>query len=143
VLEYQREGSLLGKVYSSVEFTESQVKFIMLQLLLSIDFLNKRDLIHRDLKIDNVLINKISPEGDYYVKVADFGLATVLPGDGSFIYDVCGTPTYIAPEILKKEGYREKCDIFSLGSIMFNLLSGRYLFNGANSEDILNQNMAC
>jgi serine/threonine protein kinase len=46
----------------------------MLQLLLSVDFIHKRDLIHRDLKIDNILINKISPEGDFYVKIADFGL---------------------------------------------------------------------
>jgi serine/threonine protein kinase len=77
----------------------------MLQLLLSIDFLNKRDLIHRDLKIDNILINKISSEGDYYVKIADFGLAIQLPEDDSFLYEISGTPTYIAPEMLRKEGY--------------------------------------
>lgn len=115
----------------------------MLQLLLSIDFLNKRDLIHRDLKIDNILINKISAEGDYYVKIADFGLATALPKDGSFLYEVCGTPTYIAPEALRDQGYREKWDVFSLGSIMFNLLTGRSLFNGANNEEMMKKNKEC
>ncbi len=74
MLEYQEEGSILGKIFGSVEFSEEQAKFIMLQLLLSIDFLNKRDIAHRDLKIDNILINKIV-DGDYYVKIADFGLA--------------------------------------------------------------------
>ena len=142
VLDYQREGSIIGKIFGSVNFTEAQAKFIMLQLLLSIDFLNKRDLVHRDLKIDNILINKIV-DGDYYVKIADFGLAIQLPEDGSFLYEVCGTPTYIAPEMLRREGYREKCDIFSLGSILFNLLSGRFLFNGASNKETLEANKTC
>jgi calcium-dependent protein kinase len=49
----------------------------------------------------------------------------------------------MAPEILREDGYREKCDIFSLGSVMFNLLSGRYLFNGANNKEIIQMNKEC
>lgn len=87
---------------------------------------------HRDLKLDNVLINKVS-EKEYDVKIADFGLARRLPENGRLLMDVCGTPSYIAPEILHQRGYGEKCDVFSLGSIFFNLLTGRYLFNGKNN----------
>lgn len=100
-------------------------------------------MIHRDIKLDNILINKIA-EGEYNVKIADFGLAMEIPKDESaLIYQVCGTPSYIAPEILRNEGCREKCDIFSMGSIFFNLLTGRYLYNGKNNDDILAKNKQC
>jgi serine/threonine protein kinase len=55
----------------------------------------------------------------------------------------CGTPGYVAPEILRSEGYNSKCDIFSLGSLMFNLLTGLYLFSGEDQREILLKNKAC
>ena len=88
------------------------------------------------MKLDNVLINKIS-EGEYDVKVADLGLTMKLPKGTAQLEEICGTPSYIAPEVLKKAGYREKADIFSLGSIFFNLLTGRYLFTGDSTSEIL------
>lgn len=57
--------------------------------------------IHRDLKLDNILINKVS-EGEYDVKIADLGLAVKLPPFGQNLQELCGTPRYIAPEILRK-----------------------------------------
>lgn len=101
----------------------------MTQLLLTVNYMHKCGIMHRDLKIENVLINKIN-EDDYDVKVADFGLAVKIPENGELMYNECGSPTYTAPEILRGQGHREKCDIFSLGSIFFNLLTGAYLFNG-------------
>lgn len=142
VLDYQQEGSLLSKILSKTQFNEKQTKMIMTQLLLAIDFLHKRQVVHRDLKLDNVLINKIS-DGEYDVKIADFGLATKLPEDGGLLYEMCGTPSYFSPEMLRKEGYREKSDIFSIGSILFNLITGRYLFNGKNNQEIIAKNKAC
>lgn len=53
-----------------------------------------------------------------------------LPEDGSGLTNICGTPCYIAPEVFPESGYKEKCDIFSLGSVLFNMLVGRYLFKG-------------
>ena len=66
------------------------------------------------------------------MKIADFGLAAFFVPNGEKLFDKCGTPCYVAPEILRGDGYSQKCDIFSLGSLFFNLLTGRYLFNGAN-----------
>lgn len=64
------------------------------------------------------------------MRIADFGLAALLPSDPTEkLFYLCGTPAYIAPEILRGLGYREKVDIFSLGGIFFNLLTGYYLFN--------------
>lgn len=96
--------------------------------------MHKINLVHRDIKLDNILINKIS-ENEYDVKIADFGLAIKLPENGTAtLTEVCGTPSYIAPEILRGQGSREMCDIFSLGSIFFNLLTSRYLFSGDNND---------
>ena len=111
-------------------------------MLLAIDFFHKKQIIHRDLKLENILINKIS-EGEYDVKVADLGLSMKLPKGTAKLDEICGTPSYIAPEVLKKVGYREKADIFSLGSIFFNLLTGRYLFTGESTKEILAANKLC
>jgi calcium/calmodulin-dependent protein kinase I len=58
-------------------------------------------------------------------------------------FEKCGTPCYIAPEILRGEGYSKKCDIFSIGSVMFNMLTGQYLFAGSNANEMLFNNRVC
>lgn len=99
---------------------------------------------HRDIKLDNILINRIEEE-EFNVKIADFGLAVFLPeGEPNpKLSEKCGTPCYVAPEILRDEGYDTKCDIFSLGSLMFGLLTGRYLFKGDDKCELLQKNKIC
>eukprot|EP00347_Sterkiella_histriomuscorum_P016651 403352375 len=98
---------------------------------------------HRDLKLANILLTSKAP-GSYDLRIADFGLACELRNDGKTL-ERCGTPTYIAPEILQGQDYNTKVDIFSLGSIMFNLISGRYLFSndGNGPENIIYLNKMC
>jgi serine/threonine protein kinase len=94
--------------------------------------------------LENILINDILENGEFNVKIADFGLSTFGPQNPrDKLFEKCGTPCYVAPEILKGEGYTTKCDIFSVGSIFFNLLSGRYLFPGQNKEQVLRLNKIC
>ncbi|TNV85659.1 hypothetical protein FGO68_gene1132 [Halteria grandinella] len=148
VLEYQQEGSLLTGLMKNQSLNEMQVKIVMGQLLLTLDFIHKRGIIHRDIKLDNILINKIE-EQEYNVKIADFGLATFggkMGSDGegqNLLHLKCGTPGYAAPEILRDHGYSFKSDIFSLGSVLFNLLTGCYLFSGATQEELLLKNKEC
>ena len=85
----------------------------MEQLLLTLNFFHEKKIIHRDIKLENILINKVD-EDEYDIRVADFGLATFTPDDEHISYK-CGTPGYVAPEILKGEDYSYKADIFSLG----------------------------
>lgn len=108
------------------------------------DFIHQKNIVHRDIKLDNILINRIEEE-EFNVKIADFGLAVFLPeGEANpKLNEKCGTPCYVAPEILRDEGYDTKCDIFSLGSLMFGLLTGRYLFKGEDKCELLQKNKIC
>jgi serine/threonine protein kinase len=114
----------------------------MEQLLLTIDFLQKKNLVHRDIKLDNILISKIEDEDKFNVKLGDFGLTTFLK-EGDKLSKLCGSPSYIAPEILMKLPYDFKSDIFSAGSVFYNLLTGLYLFNGESTDSILIANRDC
>ena len=117
----------------------------MEQLLLALDFFQQKKVIHRDIKLDNILVNSISDkDGSYDIRVADFGLALFTP-DTAVLTHNCGTPGYVAPEMLRgnPNGYSYKADIFSLGSLFFNLLSGRYLFSGESNQQILAKNEKC
>jgi serine/threonine protein kinase len=92
--------------------------------------MHQKRIIHRDLKLDNILLNS-KQNGNFEIRIADFGLAKkLLPNEIS--YHKCGTPTYIAPELLRGQGASLESDIFSLGSIMFNLLTGKYLFSDSS-----------
>lgn len=142
VLEYQQQGSLLGQILKNREFEEKQVKIIMEQLLLALDFIHQKRIVHRDIKLDNVLINRIDEE-EFNVKIADFGLACFFPEDSNGLTEKCGTPCYVAPEILRGEPYTTLCDMFSMGSLMFGLITGRYLFKGKDKQELLNNNKVC
>jgi len=69
-------------------------------------------------------------------------LAAFTPNDEMLTHK-CGSPGYVAPEIFKKSGYSYKADVFSLGSVFFNLLTGRYLFSAQNQDDLLIKNVKC
>lgn len=86
-------------------------------------------------------------------RLADFGIAVLLPipqnyaatgsTGGKKLQEKLGTPCYMAPEILRGQGYDEKCDLFSIGSVLFNLLTGAYLFAGANHNEMMFNNRVC
>ncbi len=82
VLEYQSKGSLMATLQNQKKFTEIEVRIIMEQILLVLDFFQKKKIVHRDIKPDNILINQIRDNGiNYEIKVADLGLAVYTPND--------------------------------------------------------------
>lgn len=119
------------KVY---RMPESAVQQVIKQLCEAFKLMRSKNIVHRDLKLANILVSK-----DFIVKLADFGFAKFQDSPNNLLESYCGTPITMAPEVLSKQGYTEKCDIWSLGVIMFKMLFGKYPFfpqNGGTLEDL-------
>lgn len=98
--------------------------------------LHSYNIVHRDLKPDNLIFRD---ELLNSLVIIDFGLSTIIKDDKP-LYTRCGTPGYVAPEILNDLGYGCKADIFSLGIIMYILLTSTFVFQGKDVNDILKKN---
>ncbi|XXG39946.1 hypothetical protein AAC387_Pa01g0777 [Persea americana] len=129
VLEYVKGGELFAKVAKG-RLSEDLSRRYFQQLISAVGFCHSRGVFHRDLKPENLLLDE---SGD--LKVSDFGLSAVseqIRNDGMF-HTLCGTPAYVAPEILAKKGYDgAKVDIWSCGVILFVLNAGYLPFNDPN-----------
>lgn len=118
-LEYCPGGELFYHLQKVGEFDEDVTRFYAAQLVLILGYLHEHDIIYRDMKPENVLLCD-----DGYIKLADFGLSkSEIVGDKD-AKSFCGTPEYLAPEILKKKGYGKSIDWWMLGSIIYELLAG-------------------
>jgi serine/threonine protein kinase len=115
---------------------ENQARIILAQLLLAVDLMHRKQIIHRDIKPDNILITDIK---DLSVCITDLGMACRL-SDEIELRIRCGTPGYVAPEILRERKATTKVDVFSLGSLLFNMFTGLNLFRGATAQEVLSQN---
>ncbi|KAL4563312.1 hypothetical protein LXL04_027352 [Taraxacum kok-saghyz] len=129
VMEYVKGGELFGKVAKGRLKEEIARKYFQ-QLISAVGFCHSRGVFHRDLKPENILLDD---NGD--LKVSDFGLSAIseqICGDGLF-YTFCGTPAYVAPEVLGRKGYDAgKVDIWSCGVILFVLMAGYLPFRDQN-----------
>ena len=112
----------------------------MKSLLTALAYLHSKRIVHRDLKPENLLLER---GGHWVVKIADFGLAAALPTPVPRLDQQCGSPGYIAPEILRGSGYDCQADIFSLGAIFYKILTGANLIRGSCTEEKLTNNEAC
>lgn len=128
-MEYVKGGELFNKVAKGRLKEEAARKYFQ-QLIAAVDFCHSRGVYHRDLKPENLLLDE---SGN--LKVTDFGLSTLVDSkrqDG-LLHTTCGTPAYVAPEVIHKKGYDgEKADIWSCGVILFVLLAGYLPFSDAN-----------
>lgn len=100
--------------------TEPEARYFTDQLVAGCEYLHKNHIIHRDLKLGNIFLND-----DIIVKIGDFGLATKVEFDGQKKQTLCGTPNYIAPEMLSKAGHSYGVDIWAIGCILYTLLCGK------------------
>ncbi len=112
-------------------YTEAECARLVKQMLSSIRYLHSKNIIHRDLKLENFLFSSTDPESD--LKMIDFGLSKHF-FFGQVHHEAVGTPYTVAPEILRGS-YNEKCDIWSLGVITYLLLSGETPFGGDSASD--------
>lgn len=130
------KGDMLEMILSSVnsKLTERTTKFLVYQILMSLKYLHDNNIVHCDLKPENVLLASSSPFPQ--VKLCDFGFAKII-GEKSFRRSIVGTPAYLAPEVLKNKRYNRSLDMWSVGVILYVSLSGTFPFN--EDEDINDQ----
>ena len=131
--EYCPAGDLFGEICKLKKFTEAQASNIMFQLLSALIYCHDKCIIHRDLKPENILLME---KGDSLsIKVADFGSSCILDPECK-LSGCFGSAYYLAPEVFSNN-YNEKCDIWSLGIIMYILLTGRPPYPGKESKVIM------
>merc|ERR1719282_2105210 len=119
VLEYCPGGELFFHLSRAGRFSEGRCRFYSSEILLAIEYLHKLNIIYRDLKPENILL-----DADGHVKLTDFGLSKEGIQDNSSAKSMCGTPEYLAPEILDKKGHGKAVDWYSLGALMYEMLTG-------------------
>ncbi|KAG9269014.1 serine/threonine-protein kinase DCLK2-like [Astyanax mexicanus] len=120
VMELVKGGDLFDAITSSTKYTERDASAMVYNLTGALRYLHRMSIVHRDIKPENLLVCEY-PDGTKSLKLGDFGLATVVDGP---LYTVCGTPTYVAPEIIAETGYGLKVDIWAAGVITYILLCG-------------------
>ncbi|XP_032036513.1 serine/threonine-protein kinase DCLK3 isoform X2 [Aythya fuligula] len=120
ILEYVPGGDLFDAIIESVKFTEHDAAVMITDLFEALVYIHSKNIVHRDLKPENLLVQH-NADKSTTLKLADFGLAKLVTKP---IFTVCGTPTYVAPEILAEKGYGLEVDMWAAGVILYILLCG-------------------
>ena len=138
VMEECKGGELFDKLAQRAKnknmYSESEAAEIMIKIMGAINYCHSHGVCHRDLKPENILLTDNNDLGT--IKIADFGLSRIFSNDNKIMTSVVGTTYYMAPEVLRSK-YTEKCDIWSLGCILYIMLSGRPPFHSKNEEDLI------
>lgn len=140
VLELVSGGELFDRIVSVGKFDEEKSRQYMIQMLEAVGYLHSQGIAHRDLKPENILLKS---KDDDIIKLSDFGLSRVMSSE-SFLKTMCGTPQYVAPEVLTnggidKSGYNLACDLWSLGVIAYILLCGYPPFHEEKDVTLVDQ----
>ncbi|XP_066563840.1 serine/threonine-protein kinase N1 isoform X2 [Amia ocellicauda] len=130
VMEYTAGGDLMMHIHSDV-FTEPRAVFYSACVVLGLQFLHDHKIVYRDLKLDNLLLDM-----DGYVKIADFGLCKEGMGYGDRTSTFCGTPEFLAPEVLTDTSYTRAVDWWGLGVLVYEMLVGESPFPGDDEEEV-------
>lgn len=116
-MPFVQGGDMYQVMLKNRRLPEYNVKFYIIQVILAVGELHRLNYMHRDLKLENLMI-----EGDGYLKLIDYGLAAVI--NKKLQFEFCGTPEYIAPEIVNQMGHDRNVDWWSIGILAFEMLFG-------------------
>uniref|UniRef100_A0A8C1QV77 Serine/threonine-protein kinase PLK n=1 Tax=Cyprinus carpio TaxID=7962 RepID=A0A8C1QV77_CYPCA len=130
LLEYCSRRSLAHILKARKVLTEPEVRYYLRQILSGLKYLHEQEILHRDLKLGNFFINE-----SMELKVGDFGLAAKLEPVENRRRTICGTPNYLSPEVLNKQGHGCESDVWALGCVMYTMLLGRPPFETTNLKE--------
>ncbi|XP_071321768.1 serine/threonine-protein kinase N2 isoform X2 [Trachinotus anak] len=130
VMAYSPGGDLMTHIHTSI-FTEKQTRFYSSCVLLGLEFLHQNHIVYRDLKLDNLLM-----DADGFIRIADFGLCKEGMGHGDRTSTFCGTPEFLAPEVLTDNNYTRSVDWWGLGVLIYEMLVGESPFPGDDEEEV-------
>ncbi|XP_069565406.1 protein kinase C epsilon type-like [Brachyistius frenatus] len=131
VMEYVNGGDLMFQIQRSRKFDEARSRFYAAEVTSALMFLHRHGVIYRDLKLDNILL-----DAEGHCKLADFGMCKEGILDGVTTTTFCGTPDYIAPEILQELDYGPSVDWWALGVLMYEMMAGQPPFEADNEDDL-------
>jgi len=137
VMELVTGGELFDKIVEKGQYTEKEASIIVKKLLQAVEYLHNNNIAHRDLKPENLLLKSVN---DTEVMLSDFGLSKIV-GQESMMETACGTPYYVAPEVLNASGYDKEVDLWSVGVITYLLLCGFPPFYGDTLPAVFEQIM--
>lgn len=123
VMELMRGGELLDRILQQKFFSEREAANVMFVLTSTVHYLHQQGVVHRDLKPSNVLYSKPGAQASL-LRIADFGFAKQLRAENGLLMTPCYTANFVAPEVLKKQGYDAAIDIWSLGVLLYTMLAG-------------------
>jgi len=141
VMELMQGGELFDKIIEEEQFSEHEAREATKCIISAIDYCHEKGICHRDIKPENLLLSS-KEIGLASLKVADFGLARMLE-DNSLAKTTCGTPGYVAPEILQQTPYGKECDAWSIGVVAFIMLSGTPPFYEEDNFALFEQIKSC
>ncbi|XP_026700728.1 ribosomal protein S6 kinase alpha-3 isoform X2 [Athene cunicularia] len=132
VTELMKGGELLDKILRQKFFSEREASAVLFTITKTVEYLHAQGVVHRDLKPSNILYVDESgnPES---IRICDFGFAKQLRAENGLLMTPCYTANFVAPEVLKRQGYDAACDIWSLGVLLYTMLTGYTPF--ANGPD--------
>ncbi|NXN27561.1 PKN2 kinase, partial [Nycticryphes semicollaris] len=130
VMEYTPGGDLMMRIHEDV-FSEHTARFYTACVVLGLQFLHEKKIVYRDLKLDNLLL-----DAEGFVKIADFGLCKEGIGFGDRTNTFCGTPEFLAPEVLTDISYTRAVDWWGLGVLIYEMLVGESPFPGDDEEEV-------
>lgn len=129
ITDFMQGGELFFHLRKNSNYQESDVIFYSSEILCAIEYMHKTNCMYRDLKPENILIDKYG-----HICITDFGLSKILQSSNEKTYTLCGTPEYMAPEILMNNGYDKTCDWFSFGVLIYQMICGNIPFKQNESH---------